>query len=258
MEMRPCSKAMLFPTINTVVSSLRIYVLTQLSTFLQQSHLAMPIFLHRLFLLSLLSLSATRVASLCPIYGPVFPPIKNLTASSTWRNAVTKIEAALDGAFAANKTIHGPISSDDTVSIQIFDKGDTILEYYNEGTDLAESGNNGTKIDGDSVYRIASVSKLYAVYILLVVAGDRVFGDMVVDYLPELRGVPGWDEISVGALAGQAGGVVADCKSSRHGPIYMFVNWNQYTMSTRSLVAASVPRSLARSRNSLATRPRRA
>ncbi|KAL1595836.1 hypothetical protein SLS60_009526 [Paraconiothyrium brasiliense] len=164
----------------------------------------------RNFVLLSSSIGAAVAVDLCPIYGAVFPPTKDLSASSTWQTASTQIKAALDDAFNSGKTSHGPVSLNDTFSIQIFSAQETLFEYYNEGSDLATSGGSGSKVDGDSVLRVGSVSKLYAVYLLLVVAGDRVFSDPMTKYIPELKGIAHWDEVSVGALAGQIGGVVAD------------------------------------------------
>ncbi|KAJ4344800.1 uncharacterized protein N0V89_012544 [Didymosphaeria variabile] len=168
----------------------------------------MAFILNLVLLLS--SIGAVLAVDLCPIYGPVFPPTEDLLASSTWQTASTQIKAALDDAFSSGNTSHGPVSPNNTFSIQIFSTKDTLFEYHHEGSDLATSGGHGSEVDGDSVYRVGSVSKLYAVYLLLVVAGDRVFSDPMTKYIPELKGIASWDEVSVGALAGQIGGVVAD------------------------------------------------
>ncbi|KAL5391505.1 hypothetical protein DPSP01_001369 [Paraphaeosphaeria sporulosa] len=162
-----------------------------------------------ILLLTLFSITAVMHAALCPIYGPVFPPAKDLVDSPASRDAVTHIDAALDDALASGKSIHGPVSFDETVSIQIFDKEGAVFEHYNEGVDVAGGESDGREVNGGPVYRVGSVSKLYAVYLLLVVAGDHVFSDPAVKYLPEWEGVAYWDDVSGGALAGQIG-VVAD------------------------------------------------
>lgn len=66
-------------------------------------------------------------------------------------------------------------------------------------------------MDGDSIYRIASTTKLFTVYLLLLKVGDGIFNDPVPKYLPELAGIQNWDEITVGALAGYMGGIVSEC-----------------------------------------------
>lgn len=163
-------------------------------------------------LLLLSTIGSIFAAGLCPIYGPVFPPAAKLSTSSTWLNASAQLRSTLEAAFVNGTTPHGPVSPKDTYSIQVFSTNGTIFEYYHKGSNLAASGIYG--VDGDSVYRVGSVSKLYAVYLLLVVAGDRVFSDPMVRYIPELEGLAHWNDVTVGALAGQVGGVVTDCKSS--------------------------------------------
>ena len=42
-------------------------------------------------------------------------------------------------------------------------------------------------MDGDTVYRIASISKLLTVYTLLLEIGDKYWGRAITDFIPELR-----------------------------------------------------------------------
>jgi CubicO group peptidase (beta-lactamase class C family) len=218
--------------------------------------LAMALLSTLVFLLA--SSCALVVADICPIYGPVFPPAKSLPASPTWHDAASKIKTALDDAFASGNTSHGPVSSNDTYSIQIFSTQDILFEYYNEGANLAASGDYGTEVNGDSVYRIGSSSKLYAVYLLLVVAGDRVFSDPVVKYFPELKGVAHWDDVVVGALAGQVGGVDADGKFELHSMSYSKSDLKQYIVWTTSPAAAFAPNSQQHFQSSWKMRSHRA
>jgi CubicO group peptidase (beta-lactamase class C family) len=69
-------------------------------------------------------------------------------------------------------------------------------------------------VDGDSVYRIASTSKLITVFLLLLRAGESIFNDKVIEYLPELKGEAHWDDITIGSLAGYLGGITSECKCS--------------------------------------------
>lgn len=169
--------------------------------------------------LGFVGLSGIVTARLCPLYGPVFPPVANLSTSSQWHGISAQIEMALDEAFASGNTSHGPVSTNDTYSMQIFSAKDILLEYYNKGPNLVAPEEYGYGVDGDSVYRIASVSKLYAVYLLLIVGGDAVFAEPVTKYLPELKGHMHWDEVNVGDLAGQVGGVAAEgrCRTAIQG-----------------------------------------
>lgn len=152
-------------------------------------------------------LSATS-ASICPILGPVFPAPNNLHSSSTFQDALKIVQFNIDKALASGNSVHGPLNPNDTYSIQIFSTASErpLLDYHRRGP--AVLGNR--TIDGDSVYRIASVSKLITVYLLLLEAGEAIFSDKLTKYLPELQGVASWDDITIGSLAGHLGGIAAE------------------------------------------------
>ncbi|KAF2738868.1 beta-lactamase/transpeptidase-like protein [Polyplosphaeria fusca] len=80
-----------------------------------------------------------------------------------------------------------------------------ILDFHKPGANLVNSS-----VDGDSIYRIASTSKVITVYLLLLQAGDQIFGDLVTKFLPELAGHDHWDEITVGSLADYTANIVSD------------------------------------------------
>ncbi|KAF3007451.1 hypothetical protein E8E13_004144 [Curvularia kusanoi] len=114
----------------------------------------------------------------------------------------------IDEAFIAGNTTHGPVNPNDTYSIQIFSTSseDFLVDYHHRGSDLL--GNR--TVDGDSIYRIASTSKLITMYLILLQSGEAIFGEKVTKYVPELSGVAYWDEITVRSLAGFLGDVVAE------------------------------------------------
>jgi CubicO group peptidase (beta-lactamase class C family) len=154
-----------------------------------------------------LSSASTAAATLCPFLGPVFPPPKTLTSDALF---LTGLRQSIESALLTGTTLHGPVSSNDTYSIQIFstsDNGVPLLDFHHRGTSLV--GND--TLNGDSIYRIASVTKVLTVYLLLLAeAGDGILSDLVVKYLPELKGKGVWDEITVGDLAGYMSGIVGD------------------------------------------------
>jgi CubicO group peptidase (beta-lactamase class C family) len=77
------------------------------------------------------------------------------------------------------------------------------------------------------VFRIGSVTKIFTVLAFLAEVGDGVWNDPVTKHIPELaaiaasrRGVErqstwsvDWDDITIGALAGQSSGLIRDCTS---------------------------------------------
>ncbi|KAK7710790.1 hypothetical protein SLS64_005695 [Diaporthe eres] len=153
-------------------------------------------------------------ATICPILGPVFPVPSELHSSATFQETLKLLESKIDGALASGNTTHGPVNPNDTYSIQIFSTKSEkpLLDYHRRGP--AVLGNR--TIDGDSVYRIASASKLITVYLLLLEAGEGIFSEKVTKYLPELQGAAHWDDITIGSLAGYVGDITAereDCQS---------------------------------------------
>ncbi|KXJ86467.1 beta-lactamase/transpeptidase-like protein [Microdochium bolleyi] len=85
------------------------------------------------------------------------------------------------------------------------------------------------QVDRDSVFRIASVSKVFSVWTFLMEVGDERFGDPITRYVPELAAAvtantsvlkPGvvyddidnvrWDEVTLGQLASHLAGIPRD------------------------------------------------
>ncbi|KAL1641978.1 hypothetical protein SLS61_009905 [Didymella pomorum] len=162
------------------------------------------------------SLAFTAGASICPMLGPVFPIPKGLHSSVIFQDKLKDIQTKMEEAFASGNTTHGPVDPSDTYSIQVFSTSseDLLIDYHRRGP--AVLGNR--TIDGDSVYRIASTSKLIAVYLLLIQAGPSVFSDKVVKYLPELAGAAHWNDITVGSLAGYLADIAAELFDSTSLP----------------------------------------
>lgn len=150
------------------------------------------------------------IASICPILGPVFPAPSELHSSAAFQDTLRLLESKISEAFTSGNTTHGQVNQNDTYSIQIFSTTSKtpLLDYHRRGP--AVLGNR--TIDGDSVYRIASTSKLLTVYLLLLQAGEAIFGDKVIKYLPELEGAAHWDDITIGSLAGYLGDITAECR----------------------------------------------
>lgn len=155
---------------------------------------------------------AVTTASICPILGPVFPVPSELHSSATFQETLILLESKIDEALASGNTTHGPVNPNDTYSIQIFSTKSEkpLLDYHRRGP--AVLGNR--TIDGDSVYRIASASKLITVYLLLLEGGEGIFSEKVTKYLPELQGAAYWDGITIGSLAGYLGDITAECEDS--------------------------------------------
>jgi len=175
----------------------------------------------------IISLPPIILARLCPIYGPTFPYPTNLTTTAIIQSALQNLTDAIDAGFAAANSSYGPVDPASATAIQIFsleDEDSPLYEYYHDGTLLSNS--TGVKrINGGSVFRIGSVSKLLTVYLVLAELGDVVWATRIIDALPELRNrttrwmdnpidYVKWDDITLGALASQLSGVTRDCEFS--------------------------------------------
>ncbi|OCL07086.1 beta-lactamase/transpeptidase-like protein [Glonium stellatum] len=157
----------------------------------------------------------------CPLLGPVFPPPSNI--SFGLQAAFSNLTEVLDQAIASGNSTHGLVNNKTSYSVQFFsvNEKNPLFEYYY----TTPSSYGVQKVDGDSVYRIGSISKLLTVYTLLVEIGDKYWDRAVTDFIPELRAlVPksrsdpiafnAWDEITLGSLAGQVAGVTRDLTTS--------------------------------------------
>lgn len=131
---------------------------------------------------------------------------------------------AFNAGFTTGDSPYGSVDPSGANAVQIFslDNAAPLFEYYHDGTTLSNySGIR--KVDGDSIFRIGSISKLVTVYMILVELGDRYWDTCATEVIPELRNrtmwkenpvdYVKWEDITLGALAGQVAGVTRDCKS---------------------------------------------
>jgi CubicO group peptidase (beta-lactamase class C family) len=179
---------------------------------------------NRIMARPVLLLSLTSVVSaFCPWYGPVFPPPKDLTSSATFQTALQKLTSAYDTGIVDGNSSTDAIPASSAIGVQIFsvDSEGPLYEYYRDGTII--NATVGVKtLDGESVIRVGSISKLITVYVLLNEIGDGWWDVPITDVIPELKNNQKWKEnevdfvnwetITIGALAGQISGLPADCE----------------------------------------------
>jgi hypothetical protein len=98
-------------------------------------------------------------------------------------------------------------------------------EYHYTAPDVIKSSQGVHKVDSDSIYRLASITKLLTAYVFLIREGFARFEDPVTRYIPELKmdadnltsanGIlPDWDDIHLGDLICHTAGLAEDCKRS--------------------------------------------
>jgi CubicO group peptidase (beta-lactamase class C family) len=161
----------------------------------------------------------------CPLIGPEFPAPQRLAEHPIWKKAVQNITAVFDYIDTSNITGVDRFS----YSIQIFSTNpgaSSLWERHRTAKDLPANTTGVTKVDGDTVYRLGSVSKVFTVLTFLAERGDVEWNQPITKFIPELAKFSGrstsdnfdgvretdWDDITIGALASQVSGIGRDCK----------------------------------------------
>ena len=161
----------------------------------------MDSFLDVLVLLFNLYLFLPSVIASCPLPSEPHLPIPRLTPEDF--SAIVDNLTALADAQLSQLASSTPAFANVSVSVAITGSDETPLFTYNFGP-------AGSHVTADSIYRIASVSKVFAVYEALVNAVD--LDDKVSKWLPEF-GRGEFDTITLRGLAGQVSGLTRECES---------------------------------------------
>ncbi|KAH9864528.1 hypothetical protein J1614_010463 [Plenodomus biglobosus] len=174
-------------------------------------------------LVALTYLPLAIAAPNCPLIGPEFPPPQHLSEHPIWQNALNNITAVFE--YMDSSIIPGTGAF--SYSIQVFstNPGEPILwERHQTANNLPKENLGVTKVDGDTVYRLGSVSKVITVLAFLAEVGDSYWNIPVTDVVPELAKYSGrslspnfdrlretsWDDVTIGSLAAQMSGIERD------------------------------------------------
>ncbi|KAI6266144.1 hypothetical protein MCOR28_001271 [Pyricularia oryzae] len=161
----------------------------------------------------------------CPIQGAAFPKPRDLASSPTMQAAFRNLTATFEAQAA------GAGGGDTSFSVELWSVSDpggrAPFEFHHTARELAGLENNAgvKKVDGDTVYRIGSLTKVFTVYTWLVEVGDKDWSTPITRFVPELAEIAmdeaeavkrdpimrtNWEEITVGALASQLAGIIRD------------------------------------------------
>lgn len=163
----------------------------------------------------------------CPILGPAWPYPRDLRSSNTFQNATASLDAALDAAVKTGKLPYGSGSYNRTAfSVTLFSglSDGLVHEYHHTPSFIFQSKIGTRKIDSDSIYRIASVSKALTAYLLLIRDGEAHLNTAVADLIPELKRVSynsttgvliDWTQVTVADLMSQMSPLGYDCRYQR-------------------------------------------
>ncbi|KAI1464859.1 beta-lactamase/transpeptidase-like protein [Daldinia caldariorum] len=159
----------------------------------------------------------------CPYPGPAFPKPTALASSDIIKTAIANLTATFDArGMDPSRNPNGT-----SWSIQVFSASDPdedvpVWSHYHTATDLLAANTPGVKsIDGNTVYRLGSVTKIFTILTFLIEAGDTYWNTPVTQWVPELELLAGkaqydpimnvdWDSITLQDLASHMAGIVRD------------------------------------------------
>ncbi|OJD26306.1 hypothetical protein ACJ73_02308 [Blastomyces percursus] len=137
-------------------------------------------------ILALMLLCKGLFAADCSLISPSFPPPRSLSRSSTWKKALDDFESNLKELLRQSADLDASTTS---FSINVFSSHEEKLlyEYHHDAPGLKGSIAEGQKLNGDTMYRIASISKAMTVYTLLIEAGFKYFNEPIAKFIPEIQ-----------------------------------------------------------------------
>lgn len=155
--------------------------------------------------LVLLGLAGLGVSQNCPPLGAAYP-----AATDPDSPAFTAAKTAIDDVIAEGIS-SGALDNTTSFAIQVFSRhsDEALYEHY-----------HGASTGPDTLYRVASISKLMTVYATLAALGDEHWHDPVTKHIPELARLKvqnpvydvDWSAVTLGALASHMGGIPRDCR----------------------------------------------
>lgn len=162
-------------------------------------------------------INAVVVLSQCPPLGSVLPAPRHLSANANLSEIAAGIADQLQNTTSAfNATAL-------SVGVKSIYESSTFLDFHNTPSVFNTSGTH--KVDGNTVYRIASTSKLFTALAVLQLAGTINLSDPITKYVPNLVHLSkeqskvnsvttvDWPSVTVEALASHLGGIGADRES---------------------------------------------
>lgn len=170
----------------------------------------------------------------CPVHGAAFPAPTNLSSNPVILAAAANLSAILDRVtrdeyqgieYQAN------VSSSSIGLASIHDERD-IFQHHHTAQLRNDSLGGTNNVTGDTMYRLASISKMFTVLALLMQDGKVCLEDPVTKYVPELAAAAArqkngssnglypleearWDEVTLHALASHLAGTPTGTSTAR-------------------------------------------
>lgn len=147
-------------------------------------------------------LTWAAIQARCPPSGPVLPQ-PNLSLDLNLDNVTVQIEALLKSSATSWN------ASATSFSVELTSADKTIYEYHHTAKVLNKTGTD--KVDTDTIYRVASITKVFASLALLLEAPWAIDAPARW-FVPELGDLRDYGEITLGMLASHMSGIPRDGK----------------------------------------------
>ncbi|KAF2967354.1 hypothetical protein GQX73_g6229 [Xylaria multiplex] len=159
----------------------------------------------------------------CPLYGLGYPKPNNLLNHQGIHNAAKALDSVL-GQYVDNANNTGSDRFSYSVEVFTANEQEPLWSHYWTAKNLATMNTTGVKeIDGNTVYRIGSLTKVFTMLTFLAEVGDLCWNEPISKYIPEIAAMvvpgrdnshsltsPDWGSITIGALASQVSGLMRD------------------------------------------------
>ncbi|KAI0399138.1 beta-lactamase/transpeptidase-like protein [Xylaria palmicola] len=159
----------------------------------------------------------------CPIYGLGYPKPSNLLENE----GIRAVGTMLDSLFAEHIDNANNTGSDKfSYSVEVFaaNEAKPLWSHYWTAKNLETMNTTGVrKIDGDTVYRMGSLTKVFTMLTFLAEVGDSSWNEPIGKFIPEIADMvangpdtshsltsPDWGSITIGSLASQISGIMRD------------------------------------------------
>ena len=144
--------------------------------------------------------ASAAIQARCPPSGPVLPQ-PSLSLDSNLENVTFQIETLLKSSATSWN------ASATSFSVELTSADKTIYEYHHTAKVLNDTGTD--KVDTNTIYRVASITKVFASLALLLKAPWAIDAPARW-FVPELGDLEGYEETTLGMLANHMSGIPRD------------------------------------------------
>lgn len=163
-------------------------------------------------------IAAGLIHASCFIPGPAFPRPKLRTADASLKPLIGKLDALVEDILSHSQDPSSPWEVNKTsFSLHLTSGQETLWTSHHTASILGEYiDSQPTNVTGDTVFRIASVTKVFTIYALLLQQKPH-WDDPITDFIPELSGSStddkiSWHDITLRSLGSHLSGIMMNCK----------------------------------------------